>query len=123
MPVTAKSQERRQYPRFALGLPVRLQTDGSAGEATTIELADVSFRGCRLSAFSESRAPKVNARVAFGFVLPSRRIALAKGRVVRHIEDQRGRGVGLAIEHANAAFYEFMVALSEKDGILNLALT
>jgi hypothetical protein len=103
-------------------LPVRLQTDGDQGEATTIELADVSFRGCRLSAFSEARAPRVNARVAFGFVLPSRRIALAKGRVVRHIQDKQGNGVGLAIEHANAAFYEFMLALSENEGVLNLAL-
>ena len=65
---------------------------------------------------------KGHAGVDLGFVLPSRRIALAKGRVVRHIRDQRGNGVGLAIEHANAAFYEFMLALSENEGVLNLSM-
>jgi hypothetical protein len=114
MPAVAAQSDRRRHPRFKLGLPVRLQTEGSQ-DATTIELSDVSVRGCRLAAFVETAAPPITARVAFGFVLPGKRIALAKGRVVRQIDDGRGTGVGLAIEHANAAFYEFIIALSEGD--------
>jgi PilZ domain len=106
--------ERRRHPRFPLGLPVRLQTEGSP-EATTIELADVSVRGCRLSAFLETAAPANATRVALGFVLPGQRIALAKGRIVRQYSDASGEGVGLAIEHANGAFYEFVQAVSEAD--------
>ncbi|HEX3695312.1 MAG TPA: PilZ domain-containing protein [Polyangia bacterium] len=114
MPAVAVQSDRRRHPRFKLGLPVRLQTEGSQ-EATTIELSDVSVRGCRLAAFMETAAPPIAARVAFGFVLPGKRIALAKGRVVRQIDDGPGAGVGLIIEHANVAFYEFMIALSEGD--------
>ena len=114
MPAAAINADRRRHPRFALGLPVRLQKEGSP-EATTIELADVSVRGCRLSAFMELAAPANETRVALGFVLPGKRIALAKGRVVRQYRDAGGGGVGLAIEHANAAFYEFLIALSEAE--------
>jgi hypothetical protein len=115
MPAAAINAERRRHPRYKLGLPVRLQKEGSI-EATTIELADVSVRGCRLSAFfSTDAAPAVDTRVALGFVLPNRRIALAKGRVVRHVDQARGGGVGLKFEHANAAFYEFIIELSEAD--------
>lgn len=114
MSAVASQSDRRRHPRFLLGLPVRVQAAGHQ-EPTTIELSDVSVRGCRLAAFMETRAPDVDTRVAFGFVLPGRRIALAKGRVVRQIDDARGFGVGLAIEHANAAFYDFVFALSEGD--------
>ena len=112
MPAPAIRADRRRHPRFSLGLPVRLTKEGSQ-EATTIELADVSVRGCRLSAFVETPAPANETRVALGFVLPGKRIALAKGRVVRQYRDAGGGGVGLAIEQANAAFYEFLSALSE----------
>ena len=114
MPAAAIHVDRRRHPRFSLGLPVRLRTEGS-GLATTIELADVSVRGCRLSAFFEAAAPANQTRVALGFVLPGRRIALAKGRVVRQYRDAAGNGVGLVLDHANDAFYEFLSALSEAD--------
>ena len=114
MPTAAAHSDRRRYPRFSLGLPVRLQTEGSR-EGPTIELADVSVHGCRLSAFLEIAAPANATRVALGFVLPGQRIALAKGRVVRQHRDAFGDGVGLAIEQANGAFYEFVQALSEGD--------
>ncbi|HVR61289.1 MAG TPA: PilZ domain-containing protein [Polyangia bacterium] len=114
MRAAATNADRRRHPRFPLGLPVRLQAEGSR-EATTIELADVSVRGCRLSAFLESAAPANATRVALGFVLPGQRIALAKGRIVRQHRDASGQGVGLAIEQANGAFYEFVQALSDAD--------
>jgi hypothetical protein len=121
MPAPAINAERRRHPRYKLGLPVRLQKEGSI-QATTIELADVSVRGCRLSAFFAGAAPAVDTRVAVGFVLPNRRIALAKGRVVRHVDQARGGGVGLKFEHANAAFYEFIIELSEADASIGRLL-
>jgi hypothetical protein len=81
--------------------------------STMIELSDVSFRGCRMRTLSDAGAPAINARVAFGFVLPDRNIALAKGRVVRRIDEAQGGGVGLVIDRANVAFYEFLMTLAE----------
>ena len=93
---------------------MRLRTEG-APTAAMVELSDVSFRGCSLRALSGGPAPAVNARVAFGFVMADRTIALAKGRVVRRIDDAHGRGIGLAIEHANVTFYEFLMTLAESE--------
>jgi hypothetical protein len=81
--------------------------------STMIELSDVSFHGCRMRSFSNAGAPALNARVAFGFVMPNRSIALAKGRVVRRIEESLGGGIGLVIDRANVAFYEFLMTLAE----------
>jgi hypothetical protein len=113
-PRTTAIKDRRRHRRFTLGVPVRLRTEGAL-RATTIELSDVSFRGCRLGGFPALLAPEIDTRVAFGFVLPGRRIALAKGRVVRQVDDAAGGGVGLAIERANATFYEFLVSLAESE--------
>jgi len=104
--------ERRRHRRFTVGVPVRLRAAGST-TATMIELSDVSFRGCRIRGLWNASAPPVNARVAFGFVLPDRNIALAKGRIVRQIADSQGGGVGMVIEKANVAFYEFLITLAE----------
>ena len=41
--------------------------------------------------------------------MPQRRIALARGRVVR----QAGGSVGLIINRANDTFYEFVASLAE----------
>jgi hypothetical protein len=109
--------ERRRHRRFSLGMPVRLHTAGAV-RAATIELADVSLRGCRLGAFPALLEPDVNSRVAFGFVLPGRRIALARGRVVRRIDEAQGGGVGLTIERANVAFYQFLLTLAESEAAL-----
>jgi hypothetical protein len=86
--------------------------------STMIELSDVSFHGCRMRSFSNANPPALNARVAFGFVLANRNIALAKGRVVRRIEDAQGGGIGLVIDRANVAFYEFLMTLAEGETAL-----
>ncbi|HET6280797.1 MAG TPA: PilZ domain-containing protein [Polyangia bacterium] len=117
-PTTQTGQrDRRRHRRFTLGVPVRLHAEGAL-RATTIELTDVSFRGCRLGGFPALLAPENDTRIAFGFVLPGRRIALAKGRVVRQVDEAAGGGVGLAIERANVTFYEFLVTLAESEAEL-----
>jgi len=87
---------------------VRLRVKG-AGSSTMVELSDVSFRGCRICTLSDAPPPAVDTVVALGFVLPQRRIALARGRVVR----QAGGSVGLIINRANDTFYEFVASLAE----------
>lgn len=104
--------ERRRHRRFTVGVPVRLRAEG-AEASSMIELSDVSFRGCRLRTLSNASPPELQARVAFGFVLPGRRIALAKGHVVRCIADSEGGGIGLVIDRANVTFYEFLMTLAE----------
>lgn len=104
--------ERRRHRRFTVGVPVRLRTLGSAA-STMIELSDVSFRGCRLRSLFSTGTPQINAEVAFGFVMADRNIALAKGRVVRQIDEAEGGGIGLVIDRANVAFYEFLMTLAE----------
>jgi hypothetical protein len=96
---------------------VRLRAEGSAA-STMVELSDVSFRGCRMRALSNGAAPLIDARVAFGFVMADRTIALAKGRVVRRIDDAEGGGIGLVIERANVTFYEFLMTLAESETAL-----
>ncbi len=109
--------DRRRHRRFSVGVPVRLRMKGSA-MSTMVELSDVSFHGCRMRTLSHAGGLGLNARVAFGFVLPNRNIALAKGHVVRRIEDAHGSGVGLVIDRANVAFYEFLITLAESETIL-----
>jgi hypothetical protein len=94
-----------------------LRTEGAAA-STMVELSDVSFRGCRIRALSTGAAPAINARVAFGFVMADRTIALAKGRVVRDIDAAQGGGIGLVIERANVTFYEFLMTLAESEAYL-----
>lgn len=83
-----------------------------------IELSDVSFRGCRIRSLWNGSSPPVNSRLAFGFVLADHKIALAKGRVVRQVADSQGGGVGMVIERANVAFYEFLMTLAESDAAM-----
>jgi len=104
------TDERRQHRRFSLGVPVRLRALGSDA-SMMVELSDVSFRGCRLCTLSEAPPPELDTAIAFGFVLPGRKIALVKGRVVRNGD----WGVGVAIDRANVTFYEFLMTLAEGD--------
>jgi hypothetical protein len=112
MQTSGDKEERRRHRRFTVGVPVRLRKEGSPA-STMIELSDVSFHGCRLRSLSEEAAPPIDARVAFGFVLPGRNIVLAKGRVVRQIDESQGGGIGLVIDRANLTFYEFLMTLAE----------
>ena len=114
MQVEGVRNDRRRHRRFTVGVPVRMRAAG-APTATMIELSDVSFRGCRIRGLWNASAPPLNSRVAFGFVLPDRNIALAKGRIVRQIADSQGGGVGMVIEKANVAFYEFLMTLAENE--------
>ena len=77
-----------------------------------MELWDVSFRGCCLRML-DARLPPLppETKVAFGFVLPERRMVLAKGKVVR--QDFASGAFAVAIEQANVPFYQFLLELSE----------
>jgi hypothetical protein len=103
------SDDRRLHPRFSVGVPVRLRAQG-ADASTMVELSDVSFQGCRLCTLSDAQPPELDACIAFGFVLPGRKIALVKGHVVRRGAEG---GVGVAIDRANVNFYEFLTTLAE----------
>jgi len=105
------TRENRRHRRYTLGLPVRVRIEGQSG-AGTVELWDVSFRGCCMRILEPFLAPLApETKVAFGFVLPERRMVLAKGRVVRHDTDTGAFGV--EIEQANVPFYQFLLELSE----------
>jgi hypothetical protein len=107
----APRRENRRHRRFTLGLPVRVRIEGLEG-AGTVELWDVSFRGCCLRVLEKDMPPlPPETKVAFGFVLPERRMVLAKGRVVR--QDHATHAFAIAIEQANVPFYQFLLELSE----------
>jgi hypothetical protein len=114
MHAATEKLERRRHPRFTVGMPVRLRAEG-APAGTMIELSDISIRGCKLRALSEEGTPDIDTRVAIGFVLPDREIALARARVVRRIDETQGGGVGLVIDRANVPFYRFLITLAESE--------
>jgi hypothetical protein len=118
--LATQATDRRLHRRFPVGVPVRLRVSGSPA-STMIELCDVSFRGCRLCTLADALPPALDTQVAFGFVLPGRKIALVKGTVVRRVGDAQGGGVGLVIERANVTFYEFLMTLAEGDHDLSAA--
>jgi hypothetical protein len=105
----ASAAERRRRSRYVVGLPVRVQVDG-VGESTLAELTDVSATGCFLRNDDISFFTPTGARLAFGFVLPSRGVGLVRGRVVRRTP---GEGVGVAIEQANESFDELLGTLAQ----------
>jgi hypothetical protein len=102
---SAQNFERRRHARIPLGLPVRVYF---AGRATplTVELSDVSEGGCY---FRGASAPRW-AKVAFGFVLPQRRMCVAVGRVLR----VDSHGFAATIERRNDTFAEFFTDLSRQ---------
>jgi hypothetical protein len=108
-PSASSSSERRRRSRYVVGLPVRVQIDG-VGESTLAELSDVSATGCFLRNDEISFFTPTGARLAFGFVLPSRGVGLVRGRVVRR---NPGFGVGVAIEQANESFDELLGTLAQ----------
>jgi PilZ domain len=106
---TRVARERRRRSRYFVGLPVRVHIDGM-DQATLAELTDVSATGCYLSNQEISFLIALGDRVAFGFVLPSRRVGLVRGRVVRRTP---GQGLAVAIEQANEPFDELLGTLAQ----------
>jgi hypothetical protein len=101
-------REHRRYPRFLLGLPVKLRVAGRA-EALTVELLDLSARGGRFRAMGDE--VQLDDRAAFGFVIPGQRHCVASGRCVR----VRGSGeFALSFDRSNEAFRGFVANLAGK---------
>jgi hypothetical protein len=102
---TAESdyKDRRRHPRVPLGMPVRVHFAGRT-VPVTVELRDISHGGCY---FRGASAPAF-ARLAFGFVLPERRVCVARGRVLR----VDGGGFAITIDHSNDVFTNFVTDLS-----------
>jgi hypothetical protein len=73
--------EQRQYPRFGLGLPVRLVFAGR-GETIDGELQDISRGGCF---FKSTATVDMDRRISVVFSVSSGEICRASGRVVRTV--------------------------------------
>ncbi len=101
--------ERRRQPRCPLGLPVRLLLDG-VPFASTVELRDVSIGGGFLCTDDRTPAVLADQEVAIGFVLPSREVGLARGKVLRIVP---GMGFAVVFDRANDAFQGFVLSLIE----------
>jgi hypothetical protein len=101
--------DRRRQRRWLLGLPVRLQMDGVPG-ARTVELRDVSFGGCFVRLDAGAGTGLLEQEIAIGFVLPTREVALARGRVRR---EEPGHGFAVAFEATNPPFDRFVASLLE----------
>jgi len=104
---SAQADRRRSF-RYAVGLPVTVQTEG-LGESLLAELADVSTTGCFLRGPELALYSRLGEQLTFGFVLRSREAAVVRGRVVRRAP---GEGLGLVIEEANATFDELLADLA-----------
>ena len=98
-----RPEDRRRHARVALGLPVRVHFAGRT-LPLTVEMSDVSRGGCF---FRGAMAP-AGAEVAFGFVVPGRRVCMARGAVVRV---ERG-GFAVRIARANEDFHAFLAGIS-----------
>ncbi|MEO5767466.1 MAG: PilZ domain-containing protein [Polyangia bacterium] len=96
-------KDRRRHPRVPLGMPVRVHFAGHT-MPVTVELRDISHGGCY---FRGATAPAF-ARLAFGFVLPQRRVCVAHGRVLR----VDGGGFAITIDRSNDVFTDFLTDLS-----------
>jgi hypothetical protein len=89
--------------RVPLGMPVRVHFAGRE-MPVTVELRDVSHGGC----YFRGVTPPSFARLAFGFVLPERRVCVAGGRVLR-IDNN---GFAVVIDRSNETFTNFLNDLS-----------
>ncbi len=86
-----------------MGLPVRVHFAGRT-VPVTVELRDISLGGCY---FTGVTAP-AETKLAFGFVLPERKVCVAGGQVLR--VDRNGFAV--TIDRSNQGFAEFLTGLS-----------
>jgi len=96
-------RERRRHTRASIGLPVRVHFAGRT-VPVTVELRDVSLSGCYFTGVTATP----DQRLAFGFVLPEKRVCVANGRVVR--ADRNGFAVEL--DRSNDGFTDFLNGLS-----------
>lgn len=95
--------DRRRHMRVPLGMPVRVHFAGHQ-MPVTVEMRDISHGGC----YFRGAAAPTSARLAFGFVLPERRVCVARGRVLR----VDGNGFAVEIDRSNETFTDFLTDLS-----------
>ena len=69
----------------------------------TVELGDLSHGGC----YFRGVAAPMGAKLAFGFVLPGRRVCVASARVIR----VDAGGFAATLDRTNASFDGFMTEL------------
>lgn len=100
--------ERRRSFRYAVGLPVTVQTEG-LGESLLAELSDVSTTGCFLRGPELALYSRLGEQLTFGFFLRAREAGMVRARVVRRAP---GEGLGLVIEEANETFDELLADLA-----------
>lgn len=105
--LNAEADRRRSF-RYAVGLPVTVQTEG-LGESLLAELSDVSSSGCFLRGPELALYTRLGERLAFGFFLRGREAGLVRGRVVRRAT---GEGLGLFIVEANESYDELLADLA-----------
>ena len=94
---TQQASDRRRRHRYFAGLPARVHISGIS-DAASAELSDLSAVGCFLKGEEVSFLAAPGDELAFGCVLGSLGVALARGKVVRRMP---GDGLGIAIEQAN----------------------
>ena len=102
-PQQADYADRRRHMRVPLGMPVRVHFAGHQ-MPVTVEMRDISHGGC----YFRGAAAPASARLAFGFVLPERRMCVARGRVLR----VDGNGFAVEIDRSNETFTDFLTDLS-----------
>jgi hypothetical protein len=111
-------ENRRQHPRFLLGLPVKLHLEGR-GPPLTVEVVDVSVGGARLRAYDCQ--PRLNQRATLRFLLPDQRTCVAHGHVDRVGHDPRRTqevipgmvDFVLRLDDSNEAFHGFLASLED----------
>jgi hypothetical protein len=102
-PQQSDHTDRRRHMRVPLGMPVRVHFAGQEA-AVTVEMRDLSHGGC----YFRGAPATTSARLAFGFVLPERRVCVARGRVLR----VDGNGFAVQIDRSNDTFTDFLTDLS-----------
>ena len=115
-----RPDDRRQFPRLALNLPVTLVLPTGA-EPLHGKLLDISQGGCFFTARSGIRH---EGRVTMDFVVLPRSICNATGRVVR---GQDGHGFGVEFGAVNTDLQNFVDELraaspSERPSVLSRVL-
>ena len=93
--------EQRQYPRFGLGLPVRLMFSGRGTEIGG-ELQDISRGGCF---FKSAAKVEVDRKISIVFSLSRGNTCCARGHVIR---TTAYKGFAVLFEDVNESTTEFI---------------